>query len=488
MSANRPPAAYTGPELCKLSAVEVVDKLRSGEVVPAELIRASKERVDRTDEAVNCMVTRCHDRALQKSVEDLPRFADENSDEPGWLGGLPIGIKDLTAVEGVKLTFGTPAMADNIAAENDPIVDILESRGGLVVGKTNTPEMGAGGNTFNAVFGHTRNPWDTRKNAGGSSGGAAVSLATGQVWLSHGSDLAGSLRTPAAYCGVVGMRPSPGRAFGGPMHLGFSGEGLSGPMARSVTDCALFLDAMTGYDERAPLGLPAPDEPFQRTVENPKAKLKIAFSPTLAGFAPVESEIAEVMKSGLDALVADGASLHEACPSLEGLHDTYITLRALFWECTSGRAPQSVQKHFKRTLRENIELGRNLTVDDVVKANLTRTTLYHSVRTFLHDYDVLACAVVGLEPQDVETEYPSHVDGVEMTDYVQWLRFSYLATTTGLPAISVPCGFTRSGMPVGIQLIGPPRGDAKVLAVARALERAVALGTDPIDPVVRHGG
>ncbi|MEL6946183.1 MAG: amidase family protein [Pseudomonadota bacterium] len=483
---RRPPTTYTGSELCALSAVDTVAGLKSGNFTPSDLLAAAQARVEETDDAVNAMVTRCFDRARDKITSELATVADHAADEPGWLAGLPIAIKDLSAVAGVRTTMGTLGMADHVPGENDPIVDMLEHRGGVVVGKTNTPEMGAGGNTFNAVFGQTRNPWDTRKNAGGSSGGGAVSLAMGQVWLAQGSDLAGSLRTPAAYCGIVGMRPSPGRAFGGPMAMGFSAEGISGPMARSVSDCALFLDAMCGYDDRAPLSLPAPATPFQDAVKNPSAKVRIAYAPTLNGFAPVESEIDDIMAGALRAMEGEGGVVETACPSMDGLYSSYITLRAMTWNSLPGRAPQSIQKHFKKTLADNIEVGRQLTVDDVVKAGLDRTALYHRMRTFLYDYDVLACAVVGLEPTDADIEYPTEVAGQTMSDYIDWLRFSFLATTTGLPAISVPCGFTQSGMPVGIQLIGPPRGDAKVLSVAAALEAVLDLGTVPIDPIVRH--
>ncbi|MEM8749661.1 MAG: amidase family protein [Pseudomonadota bacterium] len=479
MKTNRPDVTYSGPELCALSAVEAVNMLKKGEISSQELLAASEMRVEETDSAVNCMVTRCFDRASDHASK--PIDCDPNA--PGYLGGLPIGIKDLSAVSGVRTTMGTKGLADHIPQENDPIVDRLEARGGLVVGKTNTPEMGAGGNTFNAVFGATCNPWNTAKNAGGSSGGAAVSLATGQVWLSQGSDLAGSLRTPAAYCGIVGLRPSPGRAFGGPMALGFSHEGISGPMARSVEDCALFLDAMCGYDDRAPLSLPAPEESFMSAVQRSDPKVRIAYAPTLNGFAPVEAEIADVMAATLKKLQGDGASVDEACPDLSGLYDTYVTLRAMTWMALPGRARESIKKHYKKTLADNIEVGRNLTVDKIIDAGLVRTQLYHSMRTFLSDFDVLACAVVGLEPTDVEIEFPSSVAGEPMSDYIDWLRFSFLATTTGLPAISVPCGFTKSGMPVGIQLIGGPRADAKVLQVARALEQCLDLGTAPIDPI-----
>lgn len=486
MKDNRPETLYSGSELCALSAVQAVDLLRKGEVSPAEMIAASEARYQQVNEPVNAMVTTCFDRAHDHALEALPKHTVSSSNKAGWLAGLPVGIKDLSAVSGVRTTYGTLGYAESVSRENDPIVDILEGHGALVAGKTNTPEMGAGGNTFNAVFGATRNPWDTRRNAGGSSGGAAATLATGQVWLSHGSDLAGSLRTPAAYCGIVGMRPSPGRAFGGPMNLGFSHEGISGPMARSVEDCALFLDAMCGFDERAPLSLPAPERPFQQTVREASGTIRVAYAPTLAGFAPVETEIEQIMRAALEKATGDGGTLEEDCPDLTGLYDTYITLRAMTWMALPGREPEAIQKHYKTTLAENIELGRNLTVDKVIDAGLVRTTLYHRLREFFHKYDVLACAVVGLEPTDVEIEFPSEVAGEPMSDYIDWLRFSFLATTVGLPAISVPCGFTKSGMPVGVQLIGPARGDAKVLAAARAVERALDLGTGPIDPFVRH--
>jgi amidase len=482
MKQNRPDTAFSGPDLCLLSAVEAVDLLCSGEISPQELIDASQERTGKVDKYVNAMVTGCFDRARGKAQE----LGKLDRDQSGWLSGLPVGIKDLSAVSGVRTTKGTVGLKDQVPDENDPIVDILENRGALVVGKTNTPEMGAGANTFNAVFGATLNPWDVSKNAGGSSGGAAVSLATGEVWLSHGSDLAGSLRTPAAYCGVVGMRPSNGRAFGGPMPLGFSAEGAQGPMARSVEDCALFLDAMCGFDERAPLSLPAPNEPFQTAVKKASTAVKIAYAPSLGGFAPVEPEIETIMTLALERLQAEGATVSEACPSLVGLSDTYVTLRGMTWASLTGRAPHSIQKHYKKTLADNIEVGRNLTVDRIIDANLNRTELYHTVRTFLHHHDVLACAVVGLEPTDIDVEFPTEVGGEKMETYIDWLRFSFLSTTTGLPAISVPCGFTTSGMPVGIQLIGPPRGDAKVLAVAGALEQVLDLGQTPIDPIVRN--
>ncbi|MCB1430519.1 MAG: amidase, partial [Nitratireductor sp.] len=341
-------------------------------------------------------------------------------------------------------------------------------------------------NTFNEVFGYTRNPWDTRKNAGGSSGGAAASLATGEVWLSQGSDLAGSLRTPAAYCGIVGLRPSPGRAGGGPAATAFATEGISGPMARDVRDIALFLDAMTGFDPRQPTTLEAPAVSFQEEVAKSNGKVRIAFSEDQNGFAPVEKEIRSVLRQAMQKVANAGGTVEDACPQLPGLYETYVALRGIHYGSINAYLPDAVQAHFKQTLRDNTEFGRNLKTPAIYDALRQRTVLYHAMRTFLEGHDVLAIPVVGLEPGMVEDEYPLTVDGVPVPDYVDWLRFSFLATTTALPAIAMPVGFTASGMPVGIQLIGPPRGEAKLLRVARAVEDAVGFPIGPIDPINKN--
>jgi amidase len=473
---------FTGPELCRLEAHQVVALLKKGEISPTELLDAAFQRIAEVEPAVNAMPTLCEERA-RAAARDVAANRVLNGGEPGWLGGLPIGIKDLLPVKGVRTTWGTLGYKDFVPDASDPLVERLEARGAIVVGKTNTPEMGAGANTFNAVFGMTRNPWDIRKNAGGSSGGAAAALATGETWLSHGSDLAGSLRTPAAYCGVVGLRPTPGRAGGASPTNAFSMESVQGPMARTVMDTALFLDAMAGFDPRHLLSLEPPREPFQEAVRRATPQVRIAYAPDLAGLAPVEREIDEVMRSALEKAERNGAAIEEACPDLSGLYETYVTLRAMVWGAGTGRSPEHVRKHFKRTLAENIGVGETLTPSRIYDAQITRSALYERMRVFLETYDVLACAVVGLEPGPVEQEYPSRVAGKPVADYIDWLRFSFLATTTALPALSLPAGLTRSGMPVGIQLIGPPRGQAKLLAFAKASEDAVGFrGKTPIDP------
>lgn len=473
---------YSGPDLCALSASEVVTLLRRGEVSPAECLAASNARVAQTEPAINAMVMPCPDRAEERIEAGL--IGDTN--HPGWLAGLPLGIKDLNNVSGVVTSFGTPAFADVVASESDPIVARIEARGGLVVGKTNTPEMGAGANTFNAVYGRTRNPYDTSRNAGGSSGGAAASLATGQTWLSHGSDLAGSLRTPAAYCGIVGLRPTPGRVPGGAGADLYNLESVSGPMARSVRDCALFLDAMAGFDPMSPISYPAPDQPFQEAVDQATPNVRIAFSADLNGLTHVSHEMDAHLRAALEIVATQGATVEEACPDLTGLDPIYRTLRAMVWAAGPGRMAPDIQAHFKQTLADNIEVGRQLSVEDVYDARIGRSRLYRNMAEFLTRYDVLACPVVGLMPGPVEVEYPTEIDGKPLTDYIEWLKFSYLSTATSLPSLSVPVGVNSDGMPVGLQLIGPPRGEARLLQVARAIEMAMGGPNKVRDPNRTH--
>lgn len=471
---------FSGPDVCALSACEAVDLLAARKVSPGELIEAALARTAATDGAVNAMPILCPDRARAHAA----RLAtDPPEPGPGCLHGLPVSIKDLIPVAGVRFTCGTPAFADQIATESDPLVERIEARGGIVIGKTNTPEMGAGANTFNPVLGTTRNPWNSAMNAGGSSGGAAAGLAAGQVWLAEGSDHGGSLRTPAAYCGVVGLRPSPGRAGGAGKERAFALEGVSGPMARSVEDVALLLDTMAGWDPRQPVSIAAPATPFRAAVRAARPPARIAYAPDLGGFSPVDGEVRGLLDAAMAALAGAGTEVEPACPDLSGLRESYRTLRGWGMAAGLGQLPPDVRDRFKPTLRENIAAGFRLTLDDLIRAERQRSVLYHRMVGFLADRDVLACAVVGQAAAPIEVEWPRSVAGVPMEDYVDWLSFAYLATTTTLPAISVPVGRTANGTPMGIQLIGRPRGEAGLLAVARVLEEAVGFGAAPIDPV-----
>lgn len=474
MSPADPP--FTGPDLCRLTACAVVDLLKRGEVSPRDLTDASLSRIAETSPAINAMVTPCPDRARQ---------AADAANPASLLAGLPIGIKDLTPVAGVRSTCGTPALADHVPNTSDPMVLRLETNGAVIVGKTNTPEMGAGANTFNPVFGMTRNPWYTTMNAGGSSGGAAAGLATGEVWLSQGSDVGGSLRTPASFCGIVGLRPSPG-VVASPGGDGFNPFGVEGPMARTVEDCALMLDAMAGWDAVSPLSYPAPAQSYLATCRADAGKIRIAYAPDLGGLAPVEPDMAALLSDALTRLQAPDVTVVEAAPDTTGTDAAFRTLRGLgMW--TGFRAtPSAVSDRYKATLRQNIAEGGALTVDDIAEAHLTRARLFDTMRQFFGTFDVLAGPVTGIGPLPVEIEYPPEVAGHPSRDYIDWLRFAFLATLCGLPALSLPVGRDARGLPVGLQLIGPPRGEARLLQIARRLEQATGFPPTPIDPVVTH--
>ena len=469
---------FSGPELCQFDAYKVVKMLRAGDISTAELIDAATQRIAETGPVINATPTLCKDRALGTILNH------NESDHVGWLAGLPISIKDLNSVEGVRTTFGTKGFADFIPDKSDPLVEKLEARGGVVLGKTNTPEFGAGGNTFNDVFGATLNPWNISLNPGGSSGGAAASLASGEIWLSQGSDHGGSLRTPAAYCGIVGLRPSPGIAGGPSNYNAFMNEGVQGPMARSVTDCALFLDAMSGFDPRIPISYPGASTSYQEAVFHADGKINIAFAPDLGGFGQVDVEMDSHLQAVLRQLQKNGANIEEACVDLSDLELTYHSLRGLMWATAARRLPQEIKRHFKPTLSQNTAFGQALTIDNIVDANLNRSIIFDSMLVLFKKFDVLACPTVGCMPHSTSEEWVRNIGGVELSGYMDWLRFAFLATVTGLPAISVPVGLGPRGLPVGLQLIGKPRGEAALLAAARFVEMTVGGPLGPIDPIL----
>jgi amidase len=309
-------------------------------------------------------------------------------------------------------------------------------------------------------------------------------LAAGEIWLSHGSDHGGSLRTPAAYCGIVGLRPSPGIAGGPGQDTAFIIEGVQGPMARSVRDCALFLDAMSGFDPQIAISYPSPEIPYQEAVIRSEEKLKIAFAPDLGGFGQVDPEMAQHLAAVMRQLEKNGARIEETCPDLAHLERSYHTLRGLMWATAAKRLPPEVQAHFKSTLAENTAFGQALTVEDIIDANLNRSILFNNMLSLFGTFDVLACPTVGCMPHLASEEWVRHVGGVELTNYMDWLRFAFLATTTSLPAISVPVGRGPGGLPVGLQLIGKPRGEAALLAAARQVELTCGGPLGPIDPII----
>lgn len=473
-------------ELWRLSAREMIDLLRRGEVSPLEAIDIVEARVEETDGPVNAMVTRCYDRARDNAKTLMANgFPDDPG--PGYLYGLPISIKDLEKVAGVRSTMGSPIFADDIPEESNLVVLNLEERGGVVVGKSNTPEFGAGANTFNDVFGETRNPWDTRMNCAGSSGGAAVNLATGQVWLAQGSDMGGSLRTPASFCSVVGLRPSPGRCRHAEGTGGFSPLGVVGPMARNVGDVALMLDAMSGECARDPLSLPAPQVPFLEAAMNAKVPARVAWTPDLGGVAPVEPEVASICQAAAQKLSGLGAKLDAASPDLSGAQACFQGVRAEAFAARHQPYFEEKKHLMKPDLVWNIEKGLAMNIGEVGEAKRLHAQIYANMCDFFEQYDLLAAPAATAAPRAVEIRYIDEVAGVKFDNYIDWMIMAYAITLTQCPAISLPCGFTESGLPVGLQLVAPPHGEARLLAAAAALEAELGVSDQvPMNPVVRH--
>jgi len=454
--------------LWKLTAREAVDLLRRREVSPLELVDAAAERIRATDKSVNALPTLCLERAYDHARR-LTETGPPRDPGPGFLYGLPVAIKDLTKVAGVRSTEGSRVFANRVPERSDILVERLEANGAIVMGKSNTPEFGAGGTTVNEVFGVTLNPWDTRYTCGGSSGGSAVALATGQVWLATGTDLGGSLRLPASFCGVVGLRPSPGRVAHGPVSLPFGVLDVDGPMARNVGDVALLLDAMAGCHPEDPISLSAPPTPFRFAAENPITPRRVAWSPDL-GIAPVEKEVRSVCSEAVLTFTRLGAQVDEAHPDLEDADAIFQVLRAVQ---RAGNTMELLANHRSDLSPEVVfyaEKALGLTAAEIVTAEVRRGALYQRMVRFFDRYDLLVCPAVIVPPFEANRREVRDVEGVELDDYFAWLRLTFSITVTSCPAISVPCGFTSSGLPIGLQIIGPPRGEAKLLSAAALFE------------------
>lgn len=470
--------------LCKLSASKVISLLKRGEVSPLELVEASAERIRLTDRHTNAIPTRCFDRARQHAKQIMKNTNTQQIDNPAWLGGLPISVKDLVAVKNVRTTWGSPIFASHIPSKSDILVETLESNGAIVMGKSNTPEFGAGANTFNEVFGKTYNPWNTSKTCGGSSGGAAVSLATGQVWMATGSDLGGSLRIPASYCSVTGLRPTPGRVPHGPADIAFDTLSVDGPMGRDALDTAIFLDAMCGINLNDPISFPKPFLPFADAVHHKHKHLptRVAFSPDL-GIFPVDKKVAEICKNAALCLEKVGIKVEDDRPSFKNAVETFQVLRAALFAGTKINLLEHHRDALKPELIWNIEKGLSLTSQEIGKAQVARSKLYHRMSEFFLDYDLLICPTVITPPFDVNIRYIEELDGHKFDNYVDWLGMTFVLSLTGCPAISTPAGFTDEGLPVGLQIIAPPQAESKLLAIAAILEEIVDLPhKTPISP------
>lgn len=466
-------------ELIRMTATEVVAKLKRREVSPLELVEVLAKRIETVQGRVNALPTRCYDRARAQATAMME--AKPQADRPGWLAGLPMPIKDNCDVGGVRTTNGSPIFADFVPEVSDHTVATLEANGAIPIAKSNIPEF-AGANTFNTVFGATRNPWDLRMSVAGSSGGAAAALASGQAWLANGNDLGGSLRTPASFCNVLGLRPSPGRVPRKSPPLPFDPLWVEGPMARNVPDLALLFDAMCAQHPDDPLTLPPPATPWIEAVRSPNAPKRVAFSPDL-GIVPVEPEVKAICRDAMRHFEAIGARVEEACPDFTGALDAFQTLRATLVAAALGHHLPNQRNRIKPDIVWNIEKGQTQTAEDTVRAERVRGQLYHRIAAFFESYDLLVCPAAPVPPFPVEINYPEVIDGVKSHTYIDWIGITFAVTLTACPVIAIPAGFTASGLPVGVQLIGKPRGEAALLGAAALYEQATGLHKLlPIEP------
>jgi amidase len=459
------------PDICLLTAVEMAAKIRAKELSAHELMSAHLKQIERVNPRVNAIVTLIAEQALERA-----RTADERQargERIGPLHGLPIAHKDLQPTRGVRTTFGSLIYKDFVPQFDSLLVDRVREAGAILVGKTNTPEFGAGSQTFNEVFGATLNPYDTTKTCGGSSGGAAVALACRMLPIADGGDLGGSLRNPANFCNVVGFRPSPGRVPAWPTALGWSPLSVEGPMARTVAEVAFFLSALAGLDERSPISIDEPGAKFAQPLGRDFRGVRVAWWKDLGGL-PVDARVREVTDAQCRVFESLGCVIEQAEPDFTDADETFKTLRFAMSHLASVVFPERIKHRelVKDTILWEVDQGEKLTGADVMRAEMKRTEIYHRMRHFFDNCDFFVLPVSQVLPFDVREHFPTEIEGVKMETYIDWMKSCYYISLTACPAISVPCGFTSDGLPVGIQIVGRHRDDFGLLQMAHAFEQA----------------
>jgi len=466
------PASET--DLCYLPAVEQWRLLADRRLSARELLDAYLARIERINPHINAIVTMHPEEAREQAQAADDALA--RGEAPGPLHGLVIAHKDLMATKGMRTTWGSRLFEHFVPAEDaEPAVKMRQA-GAIRLGKTNVPEMGAGSHTFNPIFGATRNPYDRTKTAGGSSGGAGAALASGLLSLADGSDMGGSLRNPASFNNVVGLRPAPGRVSRVPVLNGWSNLSVVGGMGRTVADCALLTGVLAGFDPRDPVSLPGDGSEFIAIAhEEPAASLKglrVGWSRDLGGL-PIDPAVTQVLEAdGRPVLESLGAAVRDLEPDLDGAEESFRTLRAWEMAQTYGDYYRKDPALLSENVRNNVSWGLDLTATDIHRALLARTRLHARVAALFEGIDILATPAVQLPPFPVDWTWPREVAGVPQPDYLGWMRASWHISATVLPAISVPCGFTEDGLPVGIQFVGRALAEAEVLRVSMAFEAA----------------
>lgn len=469
--------------LTRLTAREAIRLIEAGEITPLDLIDAAEQRIAEVEPHINALPTLCLERARDHARRLMRGEGCEAKGEPGWLAGLPVAIKDLADVAGVRTTYGSPLFANHVPTASHPVVDRIERKGGIVIAKSNTPEFGSGGSTFNEVLGRTMNPWNTALTPGGSTGGGAAALAAGEVWLAHGTDHAGSLRRPASYCSVVGLRPSPGRVTRGTSNNLYAPLSVQGPMARNVADLALFLDTMAGFCPRDPQTFDAPTRSFLTAALAPIAPRRIAYTDNFGGAFPVDRETRDICRAALRHFEDIGCVVEEAFPDPGAIGDAFMALRAQSYVVDRELQIAAHRDKVKADIVWNTELGLTATPSRIGWAERERAAFYRRVAAFYEQYDLLVMPSASTPPFDVMNRVPATIDGKPVENYLGGSLVTAIPTLMGVPSLVLPCGFDQVGRPIGLQLVGPPRGEAALISAAALFEGMAGLaGLVPIDP------
>jgi amidase len=460
----------SGPSsLCFLSATELASHIRTRQVSARDVMAAHLAQIDRVNPQVNAIVTLQADQAMEQASH-----ADEAQARGAMLGplhGLPVAHKDLFLTRGIRTTFGSLVYKDFVPAQSSIVVERQQEAGAITIGKTNTPEFGAGSQTFNAVFGATRNPYDLAQTCGGSSGGAAAALACGMVPLADGSDMGGSLRNPAAFSNVVGLRPSVGRVPHDPGTSSWGTLSVNGPMGRTVEDVALLLSILSGPDTRDPLTISEDGALFRRPLGRDFRGMRIAWSKDLGGL-PVDPRVTSVLEACRATFIELGCTVEEATPDLSGAKECFHVLRGLQFAATYADVLAQHRALLKQTVVWNIEVGLELSGGQLARAQAVHSRVFQQMHEFMSHYAFLIAPVSQVPPFPVAQEYVLRINDTPMDTYIDWMQSCYHISLTGHPAISVPAGFTPEGLPVGIQIVGKYRDDFGVLQLAYAFEQA----------------
>jgi amidase len=451
------------------TAREMAAGIRSREISARELLDLHLARIAELNPRLNAIVSLDEERArLSATAADR---ATASGDRLGPLHGLPFAVKDTHDVAGWRTTYGSPLFAEHVPERDELIVERIRAAGAVILGRTNVPEFAAGSHTFNSVYGTTLNPVDPSRSAGGSSGGAACALRAGMVPLADGSDMGGSLRNPASFCGVVGLRPSLGRVPSWPDENYWETTSTSGPLARDVGDVALLLSVVAGPDARVPTALGDPGSAFLDPQPADLSGVRAALSPDLGGLLEVDAEVRRVVEAAGAALAGAGARVEPAHPDLAEAEDTFRTLRAWHFQAALGALLAAHPDSFKPALADNIRAGEGLSGADVARAYAQRSALSDRMRLFFESYDVLVLPTSQVPPFPADQEYPHQINGRPMATYLDWMRSAYLITATGCPAVSLPAGQTPDGLPIGVQVVAPFGADRRLLEIAAAFER-----------------